>query len=120
MYMNQEKGKIGESLACEYLRKNKYNIIERNFYCRQGEIDIIAFDRIKKELVFIEVKTRTTYKYGRPCEAVDKTKRSHICSCIKYYTYMRKIKNIPIRIDVIEVYLLTSNYKINHIKKAFL
>ncbi len=60
MYIKKEIGKIGEDLATSYLIKEKYKIIQRNFICRQGEIDIIAHDTIKKELVFIEVKQEQT------------------------------------------------------------
>ena len=49
-------GKIGEDMACNYLLQNNYKIIDRNFHCRQGEIDIIAVDNTTKEMVFIEVK----------------------------------------------------------------
>ena len=119
MYLNQEKGKIGEDIACKYLEKNNYTIIERNFRCKQGEIDIIACDELEKELVFLEVKTRTNLKYGRPSEAVQKSKQDHIIKAAKYYNYKNKIKNIPIRFDIIEVSLNNSNYKISHLKQDF-
>ncbi len=119
MYINQEKGRIGENLACLYLEKNNYKIIERNFRCRQGEIDIIVRDEIKNELVFVEVKTRSSLKYGRPSEAVEQLKQKHIKNVAKYYNYKKKIKNTAIRFDVIEVFLNNSNYKIEHIKQAF-
>lgn len=119
MYLNQEKGKIGENLACQYLEKNNYKIIERNFRCRQGEIDIIACDKIKNELVFVEVKTRSSLKYGRPSEAVEKVKQKHIKNVAQYYCYKKKIKDTEIRFDVIEVFLNNSNYKIEHIEQAF-
>lgn len=118
MCLKQKKGKIGENLACMYLQKNKYTIIDRNFRCRQGEIDIIACDE-KKELVFIEVKTRSNLKYGLPSESVVKMKKNHIIGSAKYYNYKNKIENTPIRFDVIEVLLNNSYYKINHIKDAF-
>lgn len=118
MYFRKEIGNRGENLACKYLNKNNYKIIERNFYCKQGEIDIIALDNTKKEIVFIEVKTRTNIKYGRPVEAVDKNKQKHIKQVIKYYNYKNNIKNIPIRIDVIEIYIQKETLKINHIKQA--
>lgn len=119
MHINQKKGKIGEDLACKYLEKNGYVVIEKNFYCRQGEIDIVACDNIKKELVFIEVKSRFNTKYGKACEAVNNIKQKHILSVIKYYIYKNHIKDIPIRIDVIEVYMTNNTYRINHIKHAF-
>ncbi len=117
MYFRKEIGRWGENLACKYLETNQYKIIERNFLCRQGEIDIIAKDILKQELVFIEVKTRSNFKYGNPAEAVNKQKQEHMTQAIKYYIYQNHIKNIPIRIDVIEVYIV-QNCKINHIKQA--
>ncbi len=116
MYFRKEIGIWGENLACEYLEKNNYKIIERNFYCRQGEIDIIAKDLNKNELVFLEVKTRSNFKYGNPADSVNKEKTKHMVHAIKYYIYKNSIKNIPIRIDVVEVYI-TKSCKINHIKQ---
>ena len=54
----KEFGKIGESVACKYLKKKNYEIIDTNFFFRGGEIDIIAFDTEKNELVFFEIKSR--------------------------------------------------------------
>ena len=119
MCLKQKIGKMGEEIACKYLQRNKYIIIDRNFRCKQGEIDIVACDEKSKELVFIEVKTRSSTKYGRPSEAVRKQKKNHIIGSARYYNYKNKIKNIPIRFDVIEVFLCNSNYRINHIKQAF-
>ena len=64
MFRNKEIGKLGEEIATQYLRNKGYKILDRNFMCRQGEIDIVA--HTKKELVFVEVKTRTNLSYGRP------------------------------------------------------
>ncbi len=119
MCLKQKRGKKGEELACKYLQKNRYTVIDRNFRCRQGEVDIIACDEQEKELVFFEVKTRSTLKYGMPSEAVQKPKQNHIVSVAKYYIYKNKIKDVSIRFDVIEVFLNNSNYRINHIKQAF-
>ncbi len=119
MYLNQGTGKIGENLACQYLEKNNYKIIKRNFRCRQGEIDIIAYDKTTNELVFVEVKARTSLKYGRPSEAVERVKQQHIKNVAKYYIFKNKIADKPTRFDVIEVFLNNSNYKIEHIKQAF-
>lgn len=116
MYFRQEIGKWGENLACQYLEKCNYKIMERNFLCRQGEIDIIAKDMVRNELVFVEVKTRSNFKYGNPAEAVNKDKQKHLTQAIQYYLYKNHIRNIPIRIDVLEVYIV-QNCKINHIKQ---
>lgn len=123
MYLKQITGKIGEDLACKYLLQNNYLIIERNFHCSQGEIDIISKDKNNNnnnnELVFIEVKTRTNLKYGMPSEAVNNLKQKHILKACNYYIYKKQIINIPIRIDVLEIFLYHDYYKINHIKQIF-
>lgn len=116
MYFRQEIGRWGENLACKYLEQNNYKIIDRNFLCRQGEIDIVAKDMIQKELVFIEVKTRSNLKYGNPAEAVNSQKQKHMKQAINYYIYKNHIRDLPIRIDVMEVYII-QNYKVNHIKQ---
>lgn len=118
MYHNSLIGKIGEELATKYLQDNSIKVIQRNFYCRFGEIDIIAKD--KNELIFIEVKTRTTNKYGKPSEAVNFQKQKHMRKSIEYYLYSNKIVNTKIRIDVIEIYLDQYKYKLNHIKNIYL
>lgn len=118
MYFKQELGKYGEDKAYEYLIKNNYKIIERNFLCKQGEIDIIAMSK-EKELVFVEVKTRKNLKYGTPCEAVTPKKMKNIIFSSKYYIFLNKLYNINIRYDVIEVYVFNTRYSINHIKNAF-
>lgn len=111
--------KCGEEKACEYLIEKNYDIIERNFSCSQGEIDIIAFDKTKLELVFIEVKTRTNKQYGEPIDAVDLPKQKHIYRVAQYYIYSHKIKETNLRFDVIEVHLKYNTELIQHIKQIF-
>lgn len=116
MYQKHEIGKLGEDISCKYLQSLGYKILERNFLCKQGEIDIICID--KKELVFIEVKTRTNRNYGQPVDAVNTPKQKHIYNAVKYYVYARNLEDEYIRIDVIEVYIKDNKAKINHIKQA--
>ena len=115
MYIRHEIGKIGEDLASQYLERLGYTIIERNFVAKQGEIDIVARD--KNELVFIEVKTRTNFLYGKPIDAVNDPKRKHLISTAKYYLYSKHLENEFVRLDVIEVYLKNDTYRINHIRQ---
>ena len=119
MYVNQQLGQLGEDKACNYLETHNYKIIERNFRCRQGEIDIIAKDLSKNELVFVEVKTRMTFNFGRPSQAVTAVKQRHILNVAKYYLYKKCIKDTFIRFDVIEVFVKEFEFKINHIKQIF-
>lgn len=119
MYFKQVTGKYGEDLACEYLKKLNYIIIERNFSCYQGEIDIIAKDTAKNELVFIEVKTRTSFKYGSPIESVNKHKQNHLFKACQYYLYKHHIHNLFVRVDVIEVFINCGIPHIRHVKQIF-
>ena len=110
MNTKQQIGKIGEDLATKYLSSSGYRILERNYRGKQGEIDIIATE--KNKIIFVEVK------YGRPAEAVTKTKQIHIEQTAQYYVCKNKLENKQIRFDVVEVYLIAEKYKIKHIKNA--
>lgn len=116
MFYKQEIGQNGENIAGNYLENEGYVIVERNFRCKQGEIDIIAID--KREIVFIEVKTRRNNKYGNPAEAVDNIKQKHIRKASKWYVHINNLYNYFIRFDVIEIYFKKNSYRINHIKQA--
>ena len=115
MYIKQRIGIIGEEIASNYLKSISYEILDRNFNCKQGEIDIIAKD--KEEYVFVEVKTRTNKEYGEPVDAVNEIKKQHLQKAIEYYIYINKLENEYIRIDIIEVYIADKNY-IHHIKNT--
>ena len=116
MHIKKELGNIGEQIAVEYLEKNNYQILKRNFYCKQGEIDIIAKD--KNEYVFIEVKTRTSKQYGNPVDAVTNIKQRHIWKSTKYYVYINKLENAYIRFDIIEILKKENKFYLHHIKNA--
>lgn len=119
MYNRQKIGKKGEDISCQYLEKNNYKIIEKNFNCIQGEIDIIAYDINRNEIVFIEVKTRTSFNYGLPSEAVNTIKKHHIKRSIEYYLYKTNRLDCFVRVDVIEVVVHGNKYKLNHLKNVF-
>ena len=111
---NREFGNKGEDLACEYLLKNGYEIVERNkHFSKLCEIDIIA--KIKKKYVFVEVKTRRTNAYGSPIEAVTSGKYSNIKTGVLSYLQENKINDY--RIDVIGI-TLEPELKIEHIKNV--
>lgn len=112
-----EFGKIGEKITCKYLIKNNYKIIDKNYFYKGGEIDIIAFDINKNELVFIEVKTRANNHYGLPAEAVDDRKIKNIIKGIKKYIHIKKYEEKFIRVDLIELYYKEKKFYINHIKQ---
>lgn len=118
-------GKIGEKLACKFLRKNGYKIIKTNIHVSHNEIDIIAKNR--EYIVFVEVKTRSTDKelyspYGSPASAVDKNKQARTISAARIFLSRNKKISLQPRFDVIEVFLDKSTndtLHINHIINAF-
>lgn len=109
---NKVLGNVGEDLACRYLEKRGYKILERNkHYSRFCELDIIA--EYKNTTVFVEVKTRKTDAFGAPAEAITKTKLENIKKGVQYYLSENKVKNF--RIDVICI-TLKPEIKIEHLK----
>ena len=119
MYYKKEIGFEGETEACNYLERLGYDIIKRNFSCKSGEIDIIAYDKSEDEIVFVEVKSRNQIKYGEPAEAVDLLKSKHIRRTAEYYAYINDIESHKFRFDVIEIYSVSYNkFHIHHIIQA--
>ena len=111
---NRELGNHGEDLACKFLEKNGYKIIERNkSFSKFCEIDIIA--QIKNTLVFVEVKTRKTNSFGSPLEAITKTKYSHIRQGALTYLGENSKKFSNCRIDAIGI-TLEPKVEIKHLQ----
>lgn len=110
-------GKRGEDISAEYLEKNGYQIVERNFRVRTGEIDIIA----EKEgcLIFVEVKTRHGIHFGRPCEAVTVQKQKKIYETARHYCVRRKTKFDMYRFDVIEIVVIKDKGRLRHLIDAY-
>lgn len=117
MIKEQNKRKLGakvERAVKEYLLQHGFKILEMNYRCKQGEIDIVA--REDMYYVFIEVKYRNTLKYGMPYEAVGTAKQKRICKAAQYYLYSRGLGEFtPVRFDVASVL----EDKITYLKNAF-
>ncbi|QSZ26621.1 YraN family protein [Aceticella autotrophica] len=118
---NKIVGNLGEKIAEKILKDSGYKIIDKNFKCSIGEIDIIT--EKDNNLIFIEVKTRTSIKYGSPSDAVNFYKRNKIIKVAQTFIMLnKKYINFSIRFDVFEIFLKPSTFelnKINHIKNAF-
>ena len=114
---NKIIGKYGEDLACDFLTKKGYEILERNFrFSKLAEIDIIAHK--KDVLHFVEVKTRTQKFFGSPQEAVTPSKLKQIYSCAMFYLQNSKKKYKSYQIDVIGIELNKNEIKeINFIER---
>jgi putative endonuclease len=109
-------GKKGEDIACRALKKDRYRVIEKNYRCRQGEIDIIAEDR-SRVLCFVEVKAKSNTDFGLPEEAVTRRKQGRIQAAAYSYIESKGIKPRAMRFDVVSVDLTSNQARI--IKDAF-
>ena len=100
MRYNKDLGDFGENAALKLLQDKGCRILETKYLAKGGEVDIICMDRDK--IVFVEVKTRSSCKYGRPAEAVDFKKIQHLKRAAADYFYKNRI-NAEVRFDVIKV-----------------
>jgi len=99
--LQKTRGDIGEDIAVKFLKNKGFEIIDRNYRTRNGEIDIIAKD--KDSLVFIEVKFRKNAEFGQPYEFVDKKKKNKLIKAIKYYLLKKHLHNINYRLDIVSI-----------------
>ena len=116
----RELGNFGEERAARYLRRRGYRIVERNFRCRQGEIDLIAEGR--GFLVFVEVKLRKDERFAEAREFVTAAKQRRILAAAQLWLTQHETDRQP-RFDVVEVYAPQGEkgpVRIEHIEDAFM
>ena len=99
----QRTGRLGEDAAARYLMRAGYQVVERNYRCRAGEIDLVARDG--ETLVFIEVRARTSTAFGTPEESVTARKQQKMIACALTYLSERGRPDQDWRIDVVAVTL---------------
>ena len=111
--------KIGESLAAKHLKARGYRILAQNYRARRGEIDLIARDG--EFIVFVEVKTRRSLKFGLPQAAVTLQKQRQISKVALAYLQSRNLMDAPCRFDVIAIHLSPQLelLKLEQIESAF-
>lgn len=103
---NKKLGEKGEIAAKKYLENKGYEILDTNWTCKLGEIDIVAKDR--DSLVFVEVKTRSNLKTGLPEDAVDAKKRKKYECLAAMYIKDTDFVNIAVRFDVVGILVINS------------
>jgi putative endonuclease len=113
----RQLGDQGESLAAAALKKQGYKILERNYSTPLGEIDLIA--RHQGCLVFIEVKTRRSLRFGHPLEGVTVAKQRRLQRLADYYMKQKRLKEQPIRFDVVAITVMDNGPTLEIIKGAF-
>ncbi|MCK9281132.1 MAG: YraN family protein [Melioribacteraceae bacterium] len=111
---NKNFGGSGEKLAADFLQKKGYEIIRLNYRFHHGEIDLIAKEN--EVLVFVEVKTRLSDKYGSPITAISKSKLNQIRKIAEAYIAVNKIKDTDCRIDFIGILYKNGEPEIEHIE----
>jgi len=116
---NKNLGQQGEQMIESYLSEKGYEILERNYRKKTGEIDLIARSPKKDEIVFIEVKTRKTGTYGRPEEAVDLRKLRKIEKTALFWLNENRRADMLWRIDILALELLKEP-KITHLENVSL
>ena len=116
MAKHNELGKKGEQLAVNFLLKNDYEIIERNYRFDKAEVDIIA----KKQdiLAIIEVKTRSSTDFGNPQDFVKPKQIQRLVKAVNEYVIVNEL-DIEVRFDIIAIVKEGTNFKIEHLENAF-
>ncbi|MEX0609448.1 MAG: YraN family protein [Balneolaceae bacterium] len=98
---NRHIGNEAEELACAYLETKGWTILERNYFFQHSEVDIVAYDN--RAIVFVEVKMRSSTKFGHPQEFVTDVKVEHVFKAAEAWMYERKMEGSPMRFDVIGI-----------------
>jgi len=111
-----ELGKKGETIAKNYLKEKKFSILHANWRWEKAEIDIIAMHN--NQLVFVEVKTRGSAKFGNPLEFISIKKQELMRSAAEAYLEEHQL-NHEIRFDIVGIVLNSADKKIEHIQNAF-
>jgi putative endonuclease len=110
-------GKEGERVAEQYLKKKGYKLVERNYRCAAGELDLIVLDR--RVVVFVEVKTRTGQGFGSPLEAVEFRKQRKMIRAAQYFLSAKGLHQRDARFDVVGVSWPGIEPIVEHIENAF-
>ena len=117
MAQHNELGKKGEQLAVDYLLKNKYEIIERNYRFDKAEVDIIA--KQKDTLAIIEVKTRSTLDFGNPQDFVKPKQIQRLVKAVDEYVNVNTL-DVEVRFDIIAIVKEGGGFKIEHLEMPFI
>ncbi|WP_027369268.1 YraN family protein [Desulfovermiculus halophilus] len=110
-------GQLGEEMARAFLGSQGYEVLEMNWRCRCGELDLIC--RIRDTVVFVEVKTRSTATLETPAEALTQRKQTKLIKSASLFLSQRKLWHVQSRFDLVSVYLQTHHCQVDHVPNAF-
>lgn len=117
MAIHNELGKKGEELAIEFLQKNGYKILERNWRFKKAEVDIIS--QKNDVLAVVEVKTRSSNYFGNPQDFVNSKKIKLLVEAINEYVTSKDL-DVEVRFDIIAILKNKNTFEIEHLEDAFL
>jgi putative endonuclease len=120
MILNRTKillGREGERIAERFLIKKGYKLVERNYRCAAGELDLIVLDR--RVIVFVEVKMRTGSGYGTPLDAVEFRKQRKMIQAAQFFLNAKKLSQRDARFDVVGISWLGGEPAVEHVENAF-
>ena len=110
-------GREGEKIAERYLKKKGYKLVERNYRCLSGEVDLIVLDR--RVIVFVEVKTRSDDRFGTPFEAVEARKQQKMIRAAQFFLHAKGLQQREARFDVVGISWPGRQPVVEHIENAF-
>lgn len=116
MTKHQQTGKRGEELAAQYLQKQGFVLLEKNWRHGYLEVDLICLEH--DLLVLVEVKTRADLRHGLPEEAVTRKKERHLLEAAERYLDLKNRVN-EVRFDIVSIWEEGADVRINHIREAF-
>lgn len=112
-------GQQGEEVAVDYARSLNWTVLECNWRCSDGELDVVAYDPDEACVVAIEVKTRTTSHFGRPIEAVGAAKLGRLHHLIRRWLHEQQLFARAVRVDLIGVVLVDGSVvDLEHVRDA--
>ena len=117
MHARTKFGHRGEEMAAEHLERLGFQVVDRNYRCSAGELDLVA---VKCEvLVFCEVKTRRDDRFGSPAEAVGRAKQARLRRLAAQWMAEHRPGPVDIRFDVVSVIVRNGHSELTHIPDAF-
>lgn len=116
MAQHNQLGKKGEDLAVDFLLKNDYTIVERNYRFEKAEVDIIA--KKKDILAIVEVKTRSSADFGNPQDFVKPKQIKNLVKAVDQYVNVNNL-DVDVRFDIIAIIKNGTQYQIEHLEDAF-
>lgn len=118
MAAKDELGRRGEDVAAEYLQRQGLVVLDRNWRCRDGELDVVCTDR--EQLIVVEVKTRSSTRFGLPAEAVDRRKVNRIRRLAQLWLTEHRVPWCEVRFDVLAVLAVPGcDPQVHHYRAAF-